>query len=164
LRIVYLGYGEPRYWKLTEEISTAAAQQLGVTLQMIPLTSSADLDAALAHIARQPPDALIVSSTSIFLSHAEKIADFAIAHHLPTLTFAPAMVRRGFLMAYHANPGNMMQRVAAIADKILRTARPADIPIEQPTKFDLIINIKTAKTLGLTVPQSLFARADEVIE
>lgn len=162
--IVYLGYGEPRYWKLTEESSTAAAQQLGVTLQMIPLTSSADFDAALATVAKQQPDALIVSSAPLFYGHAEKFADFAMAQHLPTLTFAPPMVRRGLLMAYHADAANMFQRLAAIADKLMRGAKPAEIPIEQPTKFDLTINLKTAKGLGITLPQSLLARADEVIE
>jgi putative ABC transport system substrate-binding protein len=164
LHIAYLVYGEPLYWKLAEESSTAAARQLGVTLQMIPLTSSADFDAALETLAKQPPDALIVSSASMFLPQAEKFADFAKAHHLPTLTFNPTMVRRGLLMAYHADQANMFQRLAAIVDKVLRGAKPADIPIEQPTKFELFINMQTAKALGLTMPHSLLDRADEVIE
>jgi putative ABC transport system substrate-binding protein len=164
LRIVYLGYGEPRYWKLTEENSTAAAQRLGVALQMIPLTSPADFDAAFATLAKQPPDALIVSSAPIFFAHTEKFADFASVHHLPTLTFAPVMVRRGLLMAYHANSGNLFERLAAIVDKSLRGTRPADIPIEQPTKFDLVLNLKTAKAIGLTIPSAILARVDEVID
>jgi putative tryptophan/tyrosine transport system substrate-binding protein len=74
------------------------------------------------------------------------------------------MVRRGLLMAYHANSGNLFERLAAIVDKSLRGTRPADIPIEQPTKFDLVLNLKTAKAIGLTIPSAILARVDEVID
>jgi len=86
-------------------------------------------------------------------------SDFKLSQYL-----APPTVRRGLLMAYHADPANMLQRMAALVDQLLRGAKPADIPIEQPTKFGLTINVKTAKALGIAVPQSLLTRADEAIE
>jgi ABC-type uncharacterized transport system substrate-binding protein len=163
-RITYLGYGEPRYWKGTVELSTAAARQLGVAVKLIPLTSPADFDPALAAVAKEKPDALIVSSAPLFIPQTAKIANSAIALRLPTMTFAPPMVRGGLLMAYHADFADEIGALARSVDKILRGAKPADIPVEEPNKFDLTINLKTARAIGLQIPPELRERADELVQ
>lgn len=159
-----MGYGEPQYWKLTQKIFAAAARPLGLTLRMIALRSPADLDPAFAAVRRARPDALIVSSTPLFIPLAGRIAAFAAAQRLPTLTWLPEMVHAGLLMSYQADIDSLFPRAAAIVDKILRGAKPGEIPVEQPTKFNLIVNLKTAQAIGLTIPPLLRARADEVIE
>lgn len=163
-RIAYLGYGEPRYWQGTVELSNAAARRLGLRLQMIPLTAPADFAPALAAVAKSRPDALIVSSAPLFRPQTAKIAAFAIAHRLPTLTFAPPMVHGGLLMAYHPDDPSLFERTAAIVAKLLSGAKPADIPVEEPDKFDLIINLKTAHAIGLDIPLLLRAQAGELIQ
>jgi putative ABC transport system substrate-binding protein len=163
-RITYLGYGAPQYWQGTTELATAAARRLGVSLKLIPLTAPADFVPALATVAKDEPDALIVSSVPLFFAQTPKLAAFAIAHRLPAMTFAPLMVRGGLLMAYHADFADEVKILATVVDKILRGAKPADIPVEEPDKFGLILNLKTAHAIGLAVPPELRDRADEVIE
>ena len=164
MRITYLGYGVPRYWQETVEHATPAARQLGVSLKMMPLTAPKDFDPALATVAKDRPDGLIVSSAPLFFPQTPKLAAFAIAHRLPAMTFAPQMVRGGLLMAYHADFTDGIKKLATVVDKILRGAKPADIPVEEPDKFFLTLNLKTAHAIGLTVPSELLNRADEVIE
>lgn len=163
-RVAYLGYGEASYWTRTQRIATAAAEHLGLGLTMIPIKSPADFDAAFERIKHERPDALVVSSIPLFREHSKKIAAFAISQRLPSFTFSVAMARDGLLLAQSADIIGTYRSAAAMVDKILKGAKPADIPVEQPTKFELVINLKTAHALGLTVPQSLLARADEVIE
>jgi putative ABC transport system substrate-binding protein len=98
------------------------------------------------------------------LTYGKAIADFALQQRLPTLHAFKQDVAAGALMSYGANLADLHRRAAGYVDRILRGASPADLPVQQPTKFELIINLKTAKTLGLTVPRSLIARADEVIQ
>jgi ABC-type uncharacterized transport system substrate-binding protein len=94
----------------------------------------------------------------------KRITDFATAHRLPTIAYLRTLVDEGGLMSYGANLGDLLRHIAVYVDKILKGAKPSDLPVEQPTKFELVINLKTAKALGLTIPQSLLLRADQVIE
>ncbi|MGC2411470.1 MAG: ABC transporter substrate binding protein [Stellaceae bacterium] len=112
----------------------------------------------------QHADAVIVVAGPIFAEHAQQLADLAAKARLPAMFFIRAFVELGGLMSYGVDNAATFRRAAALMDKILKGAKPADIPVEQPTSFELVINLKTAKTLGLTIPQSFLLRADEVIE
>jgi putative ABC transport system substrate-binding protein len=113
---------------------------------------------------KQRPDAMITVEDPLTITYRKRIADFATGQHLPSLHGQREFVEAGGLMSYGANLADILRRAAGYVDKILKGAKPADLPVEQPTKFDLVINMTTAKVLGLTVPPSLLARADEVIE
>ena len=115
-------------------------------------------------IVRDRADAVLVLSTPLFISGAQPLAELALAHKLPSLFGPKHHVTAGGLMSYSPDRADNWRRGAIYVDKILRGAKPADLPVQQPTKFELVINLKTATALGLTVPQSLLARADEVIE
>lgn len=162
--VAVITYGMAPYWSLAHDSYTAAAQPLGLALHMIPVSRATDLDAVLTGLATERPDALVVSSVALFSAHTSAIVAFAIEHHLPTLTFQTQMVRDGLLMSYEADVPEMYRTVAATVDKILRGAKPADIPVEQPTKFRFTINMKTARAIGVEIPPILLQRADEVIE
>lgn len=163
-RMAYLGYGESTYWKLSEQYYTAAAKVLGLAITMIPLNSSADFDIAFAEVVRERSDALVVSSLPLFAQHSQKIAAFAIDQRLPTFTFSVPMARDGFLLAQSADVAGMFRRAAGIVDKILKGAKPADIPVEQPTRFHFVVNLKTARAIGIEIPPMLLANAEEVID
>ena len=164
-RIAYLGYGaDERYWKAAQELFVGVAQQLHLAPWMTALRVADDLEPALAAVAKLHPDALVVSSAPLLQAQTEKIAAFAIRERLLTSTFSPLMVHRGLLLAYHADFHSEIERVAAIVDKVLRGAKPAEIPVEQPTKFDLSINLKTALAISLDIPTSLRTRADDLIQ
>jgi putative ABC transport system substrate-binding protein len=115
-------------------------------------------------VTQSRPDALIVHPTPISVRYVREIAEFAIKERLPTFSWSEGNVRQGLLMGYFADWTKVMTRAGAITDKILRGAKPADIPVEQPTKFDLLINLKTARAVGIEIPPSILSRADEVIE
>ena len=100
----------------------------------------------------------------VFVTNLKVIADFAVRSHLPSIFHLSAFVDSGGLLAYGPDRSDLFRRAATYVDKILKGAKPADLPVEQPTKFELVINLKTAKALGLTIPQSLLLRADEVIQ
>jgi putative ABC transport system substrate-binding protein len=142
----------------------AAATKLGLELQSIAAPGSSELAAALAATDKNPPDALIVLSP-IYAAYRKEIIEFAARTKLP-LTFDTRGLagEPGALLSYGADLSAMFLRAAAYVDKILKGAKPADLPIEQPTKFELVINLKTAKSLGLSIPPTLLMRADEVIE
>jgi len=163
-RIAVITYGAEPYWGLARNNYAAAAQHVGVTVDPIPVQSAADLEAALARVAAERPDALIVSSTPVFAVSASGIATFAIEHRLPTLTFQTQMARDGLLMSYEPEVPELLRSAAGIVDKILRGAKPLDIPVEQPTQFRFVINAKTAHALGREIPSSLLTRADEIVE
>jgi putative ABC transport system substrate-binding protein len=126
-----------------------------------------DVESALASIAHEGTDALYVTTGPVHgqARTAERLARFAIERRLPTMTdFAGVMLHAGLLMTYSANPTGLAQQAAHFVDRILRGARAADLPIERPSKFDLIINLKTAKAVGVVIPPSLLLRADQLIE
>jgi putative ABC transport system substrate-binding protein len=141
-----------------------AAEALGIRLTLLPGGSLAELESALAKTAQDRPDALYVVTTGAIFTHIARVIQFAAHQRLPAIYTGRQFVVQGGLMSYQADRGALVRRTAAIIDRILKGAKPADLPVEQPTNFELVINLKTAKTLGLRIPQSLLARADEVIE
>jgi len=141
-----------------------AARILGVQLQVIEPRGPADLNRAFAEIIGARAEALAVLSTPMLYGERTQLVDFAVKHRLPTVFSFRSYVDAGGLMSYGPSVPDMCRRAATYVDKILKGARPADLPVEQPTKFELVINMKTAKALGLTVPHLRLARADEVIE
>ena len=142
----------------------AAARGLGLQLQLVRAEAPKDLDGAFAAMTRWRADALIPLPSPMLFAERKPIVDLAARHRLPAMYIAREFVDLGGLMAYGASQLDLIRRGATYVDKILKGAKPADLPVEQPTKFELVINLKTAKALGLTIPQSLLQRADQVIE
>jgi putative ABC transport system substrate-binding protein len=123
-----------------------------------------DLNEAFASLLREHPDALTAAEDPLIVEQRQLIIDFTARHRLPTVFGGRVFVDAGGLMSYGTDWADLLRRSATLVDKILRGATPGDLPIEQPTKFELVINLKTAKALGLTIPPALLQRADEVIE
>lgn len=142
----------------------AAARSLGVRLVPETVRDASQYEAAFAAFTQDHADALIVNLDPMFFSHRQQIADLAAAHRLPAIAAFREFAEAGGLLAYGANLADMVRRCATYVDKILKGAHPGDLPVEQPTKFDFVINLGTAKLLGLTIPQSILLRADEVIQ
>jgi len=142
----------------------SAASGLGVTVLSFDVKGPDDIDGVFAAIKKQRAEALTVLADPMLLGQRRRIADLAVKGRLPSIYGIPEHVEAGGLMGYAANRLDIFRRAATYVDKILKGATPADLPVEQPTKFDLIINLKTAKALGLTIPPSLLLRADHVIE
>jgi putative ABC transport system substrate-binding protein len=147
-------------WRETQ----AAAAQASVALVGFEFRSPEQLEEAFATFVRERADALLVPPDVTFTTHRRRIVDIAMNARLPTIFFTRQSVEDGGLMSYGPNSLENYRRAATYVDKILKGAKPQDLPIERPTKIDLIINLKTAKALGLEVPPTLLARADEVIE
>jgi putative ABC transport system substrate-binding protein len=141
-----------------------AATTLGLTLRVRDIRTVDDLPSAFADARQNQAQAALIASASIFFANRAQITELAAKHRLPAAYPFLIQAREGGLMSYSPNFDDMYRRAAEQVDRILKGARPADLPIEQPTKFELVINLKTARALGLTVPPSLLARADEVIE
>jgi putative ABC transport system substrate-binding protein len=149
-------------WQLAA--AKAAVQRFGMDLQVIEVRSSGDFDKALSTGAAGKSTALIQLSSPIVELNSKRTAEFALKHRLPAISMFARFVEAGGLMIYGPTPSEYVRRVATYIDKVLKGARPRDLPIEQPTKFELVINLKTAKALGLMIPPSLLQRADQVIE
>jgi putative tryptophan/tyrosine transport system substrate-binding protein len=141
-----------------------AAASMGVTLQPAQARDAAELDAAFAAMTKGRAGAVLVLGDLLFESQRSRIVDLAARGGLPAMYFAKGFVQAGGLMSYATDQNDLYRRAAGYVDKILKGAKPADLPVEQPTKFELVINLKTAKRLGLTIPPSVLARADEIIE
>jgi len=141
-----------------------AARGLKLKILAVTMASGADVEPALATIARTRPGALIVLPSPIPVANAERISELVIRLRMPSITANKELMERGLLMSYGADIRNVQRRIPSYVDRILKGAKPADMPVERPTKFELAINMKTAKALGLTIPQSLLLRADEVIQ
>jgi putative ABC transport system substrate-binding protein len=141
-----------------------AAQVLNVSIQTLGVREPNDFDGAFAEMTRSRPDAMLMVSDALTTLNRKRVVEFAAANQLPTIYELSSLVRDGGLMSYGPNQGAIGVRVGDFVARILNGARPADLPLEQPTKFELVINLKTAKVLGLTISPTLLARADEVIE
>ena len=141
----------------------AAARAMGLRLQLLEARGPDELEGAFAAMTRERAGALFVPADIIFVRHAERMAELAARHRLPAMFGFREHVEAGGLMSYAASFALMFRRAATFVDKLLKGAKAADLPVEQPTKFELVINLKTAKALGITIPQSVLLRADEVI-
>src|SRR5262249_29258936 len=155
--------GEPRERALLEG-SPEAARVLGIKLQSREVRGPSDFERVLADMARERPDALLLIGDRLTLQHGAEIVEFATQKRIPSMLDRAYLETAGALMSYGAEEEELWRRAADLADKILKGAKPADLPIEQPTKFKFVVNLKTAKTLGLAIPQSVLLRADEVIQ
>jgi putative ABC transport system substrate-binding protein len=142
----------------------ASARVLGVRLQTLEARDPQEIDSAFAAMTRERAGALLILPDAIFGNQRRQIAELAAKRRLPSLLGVGEYAEAGGLMTYSANNLDLERRAATFVDKILKGAKPADLPIEQPSKFELSINLKTAKALGLTIPPSLLRRADEVIQ
>ena len=140
------------------------ARRLGIKLQPLSAATPEELEPAFHAAAAGRADVVWVFGDQVFLAERTRIAGYALSERLPTMFLLRQHVEAGGLASYGADAATMYRRAAVLVDKILKGAKPADLPIEQPTKFELAINLKTAKALGLTIPQSLILRADHVIE
>ncbi len=140
------------------------AGMLRLQLQPVGARTAGELEGAFSTMARGRAQALLVFNTLPLIAARQRLAELAIAHRLPTMFQGRHFVEAGGLMSYYPNREDVHQRSAVYVDKILKGAKPADLPEEQATKFELVINLKTAKAIGLTIPQSVLARADQIIE
>jgi len=142
----------------------AAARAIGIQIQIFNASTSGEIDAAFVSLARAPPDALFVSPDAFYNSRRVQLTTLAARHAIPASYAVRDYAEAGGLMSYGTSIGEMFRQVGVYTGRILKGEKPADLPVVQPTKFELVINLKTAKALGLTVPPTLLARADAVIE
>jgi putative tryptophan/tyrosine transport system substrate-binding protein len=156
-------YGERTEKDMLKE-EDVAARALGVRLQVVEARSPADFDRAFSDMTRARAGALTVLGGGMFFGERRRLVDLAAKNRLPAVYPQREYVDAGGLMAYGPSLADMYRRAATYVDKILKGAKPGDLPVEQPTKFDLVINLETAKALGLTIPPSLLSRADAVIQ
>jgi putative ABC transport system substrate-binding protein len=148
--------------RLTDEVPRAGGS-LGVTLLVVEATTPEELDTAFDSAADQHADAIVIFGDPLTAQNAQRVVALAAKHHLPA-SFLFRQFANGGLIVYGPDLADLFRRAGGYIDKILKGTKPADLPVEQPTKFELVINLKTAKALGLTVPATLLAQADEVIE
>src|SRR3989454_497288 len=163
-RVAVLWNAANPYAVLNMRETEAAAQTLGVQVQSLEVRGPDDFENALPAAIRGRAGALIVVDDPLTFAYRMRIADFAARNRLPAMYGFREFAEAGGLTAFGANLADLYRRAATYVDKILKGAKPSDLPVEQPTKFELVINMKTAKALGLTIPQSLLLRADQVIE
>jgi putative ABC transport system substrate-binding protein len=156
-------YGDRTMSEMMRE-TEAAARTLGVQLRLVGVQGPDELERAFSTMTRERAEALIVFPSPMLFGERRHIVDLAAKHRLASMAMGREFVELGGLIAYGASISDLSRRSATYVDKILKGAKPADLPVEQPTKFELVINLKTAKALGITIPPSLLARADDVIE
>jgi putative ABC transport system substrate-binding protein len=135
-----------------------------LTIQPWEIRVAEDLERVFAALNKERPEGLYASSSLVITANGKRIADFALKSRLPSMYATKEAVGAGGLIYYGADLADSYRRVAYYVDRILKGAKPADLPVEQPTKFELVINLKTAKQIGLTIPQSMLYRADKVIK
>ena len=163
-RVAVLWNGANPYPAIVFKETQTAGRTMGIEVQSLEVRSPDDFDGAFAAARQQRPDALIVVEDPLTFAYRERIADFAVADRLPSLCGFKEYASAGGLISYGAVVAELYRRAAGYVDKILKGAKPADLPVQQPTKFDLVVNLKTAKALGLQIPDKMLAVADEVIE
>jgi ABC-type uncharacterized transport system substrate-binding protein len=163
-RVAVLWNSANPYSALVFKETQAASWTLGIEIQSLEVRAPDDFDVAFEAARRQRPDALITVEDPLTVNHRQRVADFTAEQQLPSLHGVREFAAAGGLMSYGASLADLFWRAAGYVDKVLRGAKPADLPVQQPSKFELVINLKTAKALGLEVPPTLLARADEVIE
>ena len=147
-----------------KEVLPPAARALGLTLQLREIRAAEDFDRVFTAMGKERPDGLYVTGGPLILANAKRIAGLALKSRLPSMHVNRQIVEAGGLMSYGTDAADSYRRVAYFVDKILKGAKPGDLPIEQPTKFELVINLKTAKQIGVAIPQKVLARADRVIK
>ena len=156
-------YGERTERNMLDEVAEAA-RALKLGLQVVEARGPDDFERAFAEMAGAGAEAVTVQSTNVFFVERKRLVNLMAKNRLPAVYLAREFVDAGGLMSYAPNNADLHRRAAAYVDKILKGAKPADLPVEQPTRFELVINLKTATALGLTIPHSVLLRADEVIE
>jgi len=154
----------PQIFDRYDERMATAGRSLGIEVHAFAVRRPEDLAPAFLGMRKNHDQGLVVASPAFMFVHRKTVIDLAAANRIPAIYELQVFVEPGGLMSYGVNTSEMQRRAAVYVDRILKGARPADLPIEQPTKFELVINLKTAKALGLTIPPSLLARADQVIE
>jgi putative ABC transport system substrate-binding protein len=158
------GFMDERTDKDMLKAADIAARALGVRLEIVEARGPTDIDRAFSKMTRARAGALTVLPSAMLFTERRRLVDLTAKNRLPAVYVQREFVEAGGLMAYGPNLADLFRRAATYVDKILKGAKPGDLPVEQPTKFDLVINLKTAKALGLTVPPSLLGRADEVLQ
>ena len=161
-RIAVLRNPSDEGWDVQNRALENAARSMGVRLQQVVAKGPEELDSVFAAMTREQAQALLVGGSSTFIVHRAKLAELALKTRLPTMMSYREFVEAGCLMAYAVNMIEFIPRAAVYVDKIFRGANPADLPVEQPTKFELVINLKTAKALGLTIPEPLLLQAETI--
>jgi len=147
-----------------KEVLPVAARALGLTIQSWEVRAADDFEKVFAALNKQRPDGLFVAGSPLMAAIQKRIVGFALKSRLPSMYYSREAVNAGGLMSYGADRADSYRRVAYFVDRILKGAKPAELPVEQPTKFELVINLKTAKQIGLTIPPNVLARADKVIK
>jgi putative ABC transport system substrate-binding protein len=163
-RIAVLWNSKSRTEVFSLRDAEAAARSLGFRVQPVEVRRPEDLEKAFTSMIRERPEALVPATSNMFRAHRARVVELAARHRLPGIFDAKVYVEAGGLMSYGPDTKAIFRGLASYADRILKGAKPGDLPIEQPTKFDLVINLKAAKGLGLTIPPAVLARADETIQ
>ncbi|PYN49659.1 MAG: hypothetical protein DMD95_00520 [Candidatus Rokuibacteriota bacterium] len=162
-RFAVVGAPNSPFPEIRRELQTAA-RHFGITVSFIEIKDPDDFDPALARAKKDGAGGIIAALGAFTYAHRAKLVQLALKHRLPGIYWARDYVEAGGLMSYGASFDDVGRRAAYFVDRILKGAKPAGLPVEQPTKFELVINLRTAKALGLTIPQTLLVRADQVIE
>ena len=163
-RIAVLWNADDRAMTLRYREIEKAARVLGVTIQPLGVREPDDFDVAFSAMTREPPDAVYLVTDALTTLNRRRVIDFAAAHRVPAMYENGLVVRDGGLMSYGPDLADNLRRAAVYVDRILKGAKPGELPVEQPNRYYLLVNLKTAKALGLTIPQSLLLRADEVVQ
>jgi putative ABC transport system substrate-binding protein len=156
--------GDPVVTRRTFEESRIAADRLNLTIEQVEVRAPSDLGRAFSDVTEREFDGIVIASDPMLFSQRQRIGEWALSRKLPTMMFNGEMPKSGGLMSYSARNPALFHRAAAFVDKILKGSKPADLPVELPTEFELVINLKTTKALSITVPPTLLARADKLIE
>jgi putative ABC transport system substrate-binding protein len=163
-RVAVLTYStEPGYAQVLREIELAAGA-FKVQLQYLDVLDAKDIESSFRTATKGRADAILIMNSPVFIAHRKQVADLAVKNRLPAIYYSTEFVEDGGLMGYGVSFTDLYRRAATYVDKILKGRNPADLPVEQPKKFELIINLKAAKQIGLTIPPNVLARADKVIK